>query len=231
MLFLGLSHHLVAKLPISTVCPFLHCTNASIRALLGTTVHSDWLKRQTCHVLYPANVKQLLTKYEHDISKLCLVGVTINNEIQAGQKMALPVFASSIQHPEPELFSMCFVCYADSLHCALFPFQWSLFFLSIPQFVIDEPKHTDTGGGEKSQTNISLMTHCVFCVSGKRKTMLCRNYTVNIENDYLLTREWISYDMNVFFKSRACLQKWQRVIVSLLFNTIQAAAHKEESDY
>lgn len=60
------------------------------------------------------------------------------------------------------------IWHANSLHCALFRFQRSLFFLLIPQFVMSKAKQIDTGE-KKSRTNTRLMSHRVWCLLEKRK--------------------------------------------------------------
>lgn len=76
--------------------------------------------------------------------------------------MELPVFASS---------SRCYflsIRRADTLHCALFWFQWTLFLLLIPQFVIVK-LNRHRGETRKKRKNMKLMSHCALSSLQKKK--------------------------------------------------------------
>lgn len=77
--------------------------------------------------------------------------------------MALPVFASSSQS------NFLSIWLADALHWALFRFQWSLFFLLIPQFVMGRAKQTDAGGGGKAQNKYEAHESLRLMLSGEKE--------------------------------------------------------------
>ncbi len=126
----------------------------------GLELHLCWVKRHTILVLQQGRDKSLLTKQQCDTHAL---PSRWNNKQRSGkERMALPVFASSSQS------YFLSIWHADALHRALFRFQWSLFFLLIPQFVMGKAKQTDAGG-EKAQNKHEAYESLRLMLAGEKE--------------------------------------------------------------
>lgn len=106
------------------------------------------------------------------------------------------VFASS--------WLSCFlsIWHADSLHCALFTFQWSLFLLFNPQFVMG--KQIDIGWRKAQNKHEAYESLHLMIAGEKGQTMLWSTQRRNYTTPHFLWRPVAHWDVQQVFKG-VCL--------------------------